>query len=62
MLGIVLGAFVVIGVFVFWCHVTDSWNKVFRRTNPRYYGANATSVPAKSRLFVAGPTDSHQGD
>jgi len=34
MLGIVLGAFVVIGVFVFWCDLTDSWNKVFRRTKP----------------------------
>jgi len=31
MLEIVLGTFVVIGVFVFWCDVTDSWNKVFRR-------------------------------
>jgi hypothetical protein len=25
----VLGALVVIGVFVFWCDVTDSWNDVF---------------------------------
>ena len=25
---IVLGALVLIGVFVFWCDVTDSWNKV----------------------------------
>jgi len=25
---IVLGLFVLIGVFVFWCDVTDSWNKV----------------------------------
>jgi hypothetical protein len=29
MLEIVLGALVVIGVFVFWCDVTDSWNNVF---------------------------------
>jgi hypothetical protein len=29
MLEIVLGAFVMIGVFVFWCDVTDSWNRVF---------------------------------
>jgi hypothetical protein len=28
---IVLGAFVVIGIFVFWCDVTDAWNNVFRR-------------------------------
>ena len=27
---IVLGALVVIGVFVFWCDVTDLWNNVFR--------------------------------
>ena len=26
MLEIVLGVLVVIGVFVFWCDVTDSWN------------------------------------
>jgi len=31
MVEIILGAFVVIGVFVFWCDVTDSWNNVFRR-------------------------------
>jgi hypothetical protein len=31
MLEIVLGVFVVIGVFVFWCDVTDSWNKVLPR-------------------------------
>ena len=31
MLEIVLGALVVIGVFVFWCDVTDSWkNLLFR--------------------------------
>jgi hypothetical protein len=39
MLEIVLGAFVMIGVFVFWCDVTDSWNRVFLwdkgRTAPR---------------------------
>ena len=29
MVEIVLGALVVIGVFVFWCDVTDSWNNVF---------------------------------
>jgi hypothetical protein len=29
MVEIVLGALVVIGVFVFWCDVTDSWNDVF---------------------------------
>jgi hypothetical protein len=28
---IVLGAFVVIGIFVFWCDVTDAWNNVIRR-------------------------------
>ena len=27
MLEIVLGALVLIGVFVFWCDITDSWNK-----------------------------------
>ena len=30
-LEIVLGALVVIGLVVFWCDVTDSWNDVFRR-------------------------------
>jgi hypothetical protein len=28
---IVLGALVVIGLFVFWCDATDSWNNVFLR-------------------------------
>ena len=31
MLEIVLGALVLIGVFVFWCDVTDSWNKVLKK-------------------------------
>jgi hypothetical protein len=31
MLEFVLGALVVIGVFVFWCDVTNSWNNVFPR-------------------------------
>jgi hypothetical protein len=35
MLEIVLGALVVIGVFVFWCDVTDSWNKVLNKTGRR---------------------------
>jgi hypothetical protein len=26
----ILGILVAIGVFVFWCDVTDSWNNVFR--------------------------------
>ena len=26
----ILGTLVAIGVFVFWCDVTDSWNNVFR--------------------------------
>jgi len=30
MVEIVLGALVVIGVFIFWCDVMDSWNNVFR--------------------------------
>ena len=30
MVEIVLGALVVIGVLVFWCDVTVSWNNVFR--------------------------------
>jgi hypothetical protein len=30
MVEIILGAFVVLGVFVFWCDVTGSWNNVFR--------------------------------
>ena len=30
MLEIVLGVLVLIGFFVFWCDVTDSWNNVFR--------------------------------
>jgi hypothetical protein len=30
---IVLGALVVIGIFVFWCDVTDAWNNVFVPTN-----------------------------
>jgi hypothetical protein len=28
----VVGALVAIGIFVFWCDVTDSWNNVFRWT------------------------------
>jgi hypothetical protein len=39
MVEIVLGTLVAIGVFVFWCDVTDSWNNVFRwaktRMDPR---------------------------
>ena len=35
MLEIVLGALVLIGVFVFWCDVTDSWNKVLKKTGKR---------------------------
>ena len=35
MLEIVLGALVVIGVFVFWCDVTDLWNKVLNKTGKR---------------------------
>jgi hypothetical protein len=35
MVEIVLGALVVIGVFVFWCDVTDSWNNVFLRNKTR---------------------------
>ena len=31
MLEIVLGALVLIGVFVFWRDVTDSWNKVLKK-------------------------------
>ncbi len=31
MVEIILGAFVVMGVFVFWCDVTGSWNSVLRR-------------------------------
>ena len=27
-----LGAFVMIGIFVFYCDVTDSWNNLFRWT------------------------------
>ena len=34
-LEIVLGALVLIGVFVFWCDVTDSWNKVLKKTGKR---------------------------
>ena len=30
-LEIVLSVLVLIGVFVFWCDVTDSWKNVFRR-------------------------------
>jgi len=35
MLEIVLGALVLIGVFVFWCDVTDSWNEVLKKTRKR---------------------------
>jgi hypothetical protein len=34
MLEIVLGALVLIGVFVFWCDVTDSWN-ILNKTKKR---------------------------
>jgi len=30
MLEIVLGVLVAIGIFVFWCDVTDSWNNIHR--------------------------------
>ncbi len=30
----ILGAFVVIGVFVIWCDVTDGWSSVHRRIGP----------------------------
>ena len=29
---LVLGALVMIGIFVLWCDVTDSWNNLFRWT------------------------------
>jgi hypothetical protein len=35
MLEIVLGVLIVIGVFVFWCDVTDSWHKVLNKTRKR---------------------------
>jgi hypothetical protein len=35
MLEIILGALVAIGIFVFWCDVTDAWNNVFRRNKGR---------------------------
>ena len=31
----ILGILVAIGVFVFWCDVTDSWNNVFRWAKTR---------------------------
>jgi hypothetical protein len=34
---IVLGAIWVIGVFVFWCDVTDSWKNVSRRVGATPY-------------------------
>ena len=40
MLEIVLGALVLIGVFVFWCDVTDSWNNVFLWNNIRLENTN----------------------
>jgi hypothetical protein len=35
MLVIILGALVLIGVFVFWCDVTDSWKIVLNKTRKR---------------------------
>jgi hypothetical protein len=32
----ILGILVAIGVFVFWCDVTDSWNNVFRWPRPEW--------------------------
>ena len=42
---IVLGALVVIGAFVFWCDLTDSWSDVFRRNR----GALLRPVPHRPR-------------
>jgi len=42
----VLGALVVIGVFVFWCDLTDSWNNLFRwkKTRKRQFARKLTKL------------------
>jgi hypothetical protein len=62
MFEIVLGALVVIGIFVFWCDVTDAWNNVFRRNkilenaNPRI-----SSAFFKVANYLQGSFDSASG-
>jgi hypothetical protein len=40
---VVLGTLVLIGAFVFWCDLTDSWGNVFRRN----IGALPRPVPIR---------------
>ena len=52
MVEIVLGALVVIGIFVFWCDVTDSWNNVFfgirpESSNPPHFFSDKNASGAK---------------
>jgi hypothetical protein len=59
MLEIVLGALVVIGVFVFWCDVTDSWNNnpphfFCDRNASSFSTAPEKSVHAQTSAFGAG--------
>ena len=54
MVEIVLGALVVIGIFVFWCDVTDAWNKcarLIRAFLPPYskYRGIVSSAPLRAR-------------
>jgi hypothetical protein len=42
-MAVVLGALVLIGAFVFWCDLTDSWSNVFRRNT----GALLRPVPQR---------------
>jgi hypothetical protein len=49
----ILGILVAIGVFVFWCDVTDSWNNVFRwaktRMDPRRAALAVSRLILRSR-------------
>ena len=57
---IVLGALVVIGIFVFWCDVTDAWNNVFGRSKD-WKTLIRAFLPPYSKYYLQGSYDSTSG-